>query len=510
MIKTGRKPSSDPVQEKLRESKALWNKEVSEFINDLINFKKTMNGAPSKFYPEKGNIKEPIPADPASIIGVLAGDFQNIATKGNSIIQQQVDYSKNRRRSAPKAGPITTPEPTTPATINETPPSPANDLSKQLAASMEKKYNLIAEASNPISRFFTRLLNPRIGFSEAARVRRVRMSLLDACVKTYRDLGKLQVEIVKSSKESIVSSNKLLHKTWNDWTVVARGFNIYKINMPPVVQDAGGVIPPSKEIVEEKKKDQVDKKQEEKATQELKQEVKREVAPPAAAPPPPSSEEAVSVPEVSPYSESQIAMIMKLAQAVITDYTKNYRGLATLVNIGPVGMVLEAHITRLIKSPGQYRVVHAAKLMEVYQQTLATINASAGTNGKSLSEILQQVQGKGKDEDNAAAQLETTAQAFLKKWIGRTKHKLNPFDKTSGNRLEIYELATSLRKSIDQVMDLLEKDMNVEELNPMISGINQQMSSLRGMMRALHLSMGGKPTGGLPDDPSFFEKLDMV
>jgi hypothetical protein len=66
MIKSARKPSSDPVQEKLRQSKAVWNKEVSIFVNDLIHCKKLMNGWPSKFHMEKSFIKEPIPADPSN------------------------------------------------------------------------------------------------------------------------------------------------------------------------------------------------------------------------------------------------------------------------------------------------------------------------------------------------------------------------------------------------------------------------------------------------------------
>src|SRR5574338_50285 len=101
-VKTARKPSSDPVQEKLRQNKALWNKEVSTFVNDLIHLKKMMNGWPSKFHKERSRIVDPIPADPATIIGSLAGDFQEIAQKGNSIVQEQVNYAKNRRKKQPK------------------------------------------------------------------------------------------------------------------------------------------------------------------------------------------------------------------------------------------------------------------------------------------------------------------------------------------------------------------------------------------------------------------------
>ena len=44
MIIDARKKSLDPIQEELREKKSVWNKEVSEFINNLIQFKKLING----------------------------------------------------------------------------------------------------------------------------------------------------------------------------------------------------------------------------------------------------------------------------------------------------------------------------------------------------------------------------------------------------------------------------------------------------------------------------------
>src|ERR1700678_1249493 len=97
MLKEAKSPP-DAVQQKLRRNKASLNKETSIFINNLINFKKLMNGAPNLFFKEKSKIINPIPADPATIIGSLAGDFQDIVSKSNAIIQEQINYSKNRRQ----------------------------------------------------------------------------------------------------------------------------------------------------------------------------------------------------------------------------------------------------------------------------------------------------------------------------------------------------------------------------------------------------------------------------
>src|SRR5713101_8882389 len=137
--KVARKPSSDPVQEALRENKSNFNKATSKFIGNLIEFKKLMNGHPNRYAMEKGKISEELKGDPASILDALAGEFQYIAQKGNAVIQQQLDYSKNRRQKKIK-------QPGSPA---------APTLTDQLTASTTSA--LISEASTPISRLYSRL-----------------------------------------------------------------------------------------------------------------------------------------------------------------------------------------------------------------------------------------------------------------------------------------------------------------------------------------------------------------
>lgn len=98
MIKSARKASSDPNQEKLRQNKDSWNKEVSSLINDLIHFKKLVNGWPNKFFDERSKIIDPIPSDPIKILSDLLSKYNNINQAGKNIVQQQIDYSKNRKK----------------------------------------------------------------------------------------------------------------------------------------------------------------------------------------------------------------------------------------------------------------------------------------------------------------------------------------------------------------------------------------------------------------------------
>ena len=137
MIKSARKSSLDPIQEKLRQSKADVNKDISAFVNDLIHFKKLMNGWPNKFHMEKSFIKDPIPADPNTIMGSLAGDFNNIAQECNNVVKQQLEYAKIRRKKQPKQ--MDLPLGTAPAPV----PAPTN----QLPLFANTLYSLISESS---------------------------------------------------------------------------------------------------------------------------------------------------------------------------------------------------------------------------------------------------------------------------------------------------------------------------------------------------------------------------
>jgi hypothetical protein len=467
MIKVADKPSMDPVQQKLRMLKKQWNKDVSAFIDNLIHYKKLTNGQPNKFYKERSAIKDPIPADPATIVGSLAGDFQELSQRANAIIAAQVDYSKTRRKKQPKP----TAPGVAPVEVPNTPP--ANDLSKQLAA-FEQKYELVSEASNPITRFFTKLLNPTFGLSEAARIRRYRMNLLDAAVKAYKDLGKLQVAIVSSSPDSITSANKLLHQVWNDWMLVYRGFTTYKSNMPAVVQDTGGEIAPPKDLEDKKKETPVVPAEE--------------------------------VPQPAPDAEKEVASLMERSKQIMSDYSKNHLRLDS----SQLGN-LEIFIAKFMKSPGQYRPLYALKLIEEYNRSIASLNQSLQTSGNTLGDIAKQVEDKKKAASYANEQLEVVSQDFLKKWLGKARYQLSS-SKTSSYRLDMYKMAAEVRKTLDQIMNSLEKGMNIEELDPLVLQVNRQITAMRGLMRALHGTNPAPPKGpaATPTEDLWTQRMDML
>jgi hypothetical protein len=393
-VKIARKPSSDPVQEKLRQDKANWNKEMSLFLNDVIHLKKLMNGWPSKFYKERSRIVEPIPADPTTIIGSLTNDFQELSQRGNSIVQEQLNYSKNRKPKQPKAPEGVVPTTTPPAS---TTPPVVPDLGKQLAA-WEQKYDLVSEGSNPVSRFLTRRITRTRGTSEKFRINRMRLDMLESCAKARKALSKLQVQIVKGNKQSILDSQKTMQHVWNEWAIVARSFNNYKSKVGQL-PDKSVELPTDEAMSPEKEvlPNQAPQEKDETLSEAPK------VVPP------------VPIPPVVPASAA----------------------LPMAPNIPP-------------------------------------------TDADELPKI---------------AAMEVVAQAFLQKWLGKKRHQFFS-GSSSSYRLEIFEIAKNIRVKLNEIMNLLEKGLDIGQLDPLVSDVNRQISSVRMLMRSLHLSEKPDASGG--------------
>jgi hypothetical protein len=406
--KTARKPSADPVQEKLRQDKANWNKETSLFINKVLHFKKLMNGAPNLFFKQKSKITQPIPSNPTSILSSLTTEFQELAQNASGIVEEQLNYAKNHRPKQPKA-PAQAPSPSTTPTNPAAPDAPAvPNLSKQLAA-WEQKYDLISEGSNPISRFVTRRITRTRGTSERFRINRMRLDMLTSCAKARKALGRLQVEITKGSKGSIVESHKIMQHVWNEWAVVARSFNNYKTKLKIEKYDNSMDLP-TDEAMDPKRETLPDQPPDEK--HDILSEPPKNVTPP------------LTAPIVTPLAKQPV--------------------------VAPPAENVDPEIAELVK---KYEV--PPKVPE--------------------------------PQSKVAEQLEVVSQAFVKKWLGKKRHQFFS-QNTSSYRLEIFEIAKSIRVELNKIMNVLEKGLNVDQLDPLISQVNKQITSLRMLMRSLHLS----------------------
>lgn len=465
MEKSAVKTYKDPALNKLIQEKSNWNRQVSALINDLIHFKKSMNGWPSKFYKERSRITQPVPVDLAGILGKMTSEWQEIATQGNSLVQEQAEFAKThvKRKSdsaLDKLDKMQEPGNAVPAQAKPAGTDLSQQIGRQLGASsqleiiklatvFEGKYFLESEASNPFSRFITRLFNPKLGFGEGARIRRLRMEMLSNCVKSYKELKKLHKEIVKSSKSSIVNSHNFMKIAWNYWNAVNRLLTTYKAIRPDaVVADTGGQLETDPELKKEK------------AMEEGREpDVDQETAPST-----PTNETVIKIKDFREAS--------------------GYLGTNPEVIKNPSFLALNSLIEGILAAPKNKRMdlLQKSNIEDVYATTLTSINQQLGTQANSFREAVQQYQ----KELNDGSQPTKTAQ--LGRWLGKARHQAIP-TATSGQRLEVYRFISQIRKDLNEVMDLLEKGFDEKMLTEAIGRVNREMAQLRIMMRSLYYSV---------------------
>lgn len=99
MNKLGRKKSSDPVQEALRQEKQDWNEDTSELIKNLISLKKGLNGRgdSSEGLPSS-SIKDPMPPQIGAYLNEVASSASKVIEEAKNIIHHQEHYSASRKK----------------------------------------------------------------------------------------------------------------------------------------------------------------------------------------------------------------------------------------------------------------------------------------------------------------------------------------------------------------------------------------------------------------------------
>lgn len=382
-----RKKSLDPKQEELREKKSLWNKEVSVFIDNLINFKKMVNGSPSKFNMERSKITDPLPKDPVSILTLLAGKFDDIASKGNDIISNQITYSQTRKKKQVK--------PTSP------------DLTKQLLSSIDSDM-MVVTASNVLSRFLSYVKPP--WFGDAKKQKKIRLSLIASLLYLSKLCSKFQLEIVGSGKNNIDNSNKILIQIEDSLLQISNSLGIFS--------ETFGLKPKSKEIDVSDIKNKL-------------QDFNKNI---------------LNFPEIEPDSIYKMRELQK-------------------------GFVAEENI--------EQKSEIADNIVELYKKILNSVGSQRGVTGTSLSEILEATTQKKE------ANLNVIAQSFIKKWLGKTKHKINPWDKTSSLRLVAYDESEKMNDILDEMMNSLQKEFDLNYLSNNMQTLFDSFSIIRKVVDTL-------------------------
>jgi len=416
----------DPVQKALRVRKSNWNKKmVTPFIDNLIQLKMLMNGKPSKFHKERNSIINPLPADPATILGLLADDFQKIVSEGNAIIKDQINYSQNRRKKSPKQ--MELPTPNTPTNK----PNPNQLNLPGITSSILEMNRINIQASNFLTRFLAGLKGPRFGESPAAIKRRYRGSLLKQANEIYKLCSNFQASVVrldisklfsKHDEEGLYEATETLMDIESKFTFMENGIKLLHKDMLRASPTEMAITPPTEGESSEGK---------------------------------PRSNTSVED------SENTANLTVKAADEIVTEWNQVS---SSILQIKPElrnEMLVLVRGYMDLSEGDQAKSLAATRVYMTYKKILASLNAIENTHAKSLTEYLFMPK-TGKNAAEAYA-LEVMASKGLAKWKGKGLRSLLS-KKTSANRLSAYRSAVDLRKGLNKLMNILEKDFDAETL----------------------------------------------
>ena len=81
------------------ELKKTWNSNSREFLKNIIQFKRLINGLPSSYFEDKSKIIEPIPSDPKAILNELHSQLGDLLSSAEEILKSQVEASSKKKPS---------------------------------------------------------------------------------------------------------------------------------------------------------------------------------------------------------------------------------------------------------------------------------------------------------------------------------------------------------------------------------------------------------------------------
>jgi archaellum component FlaC len=187
------KGPKDPVQMQLRMHKRKWNMGAKSFISQLIAFKKGLNGTgDAKASIPPSSIKDPLPSEVGTVLDRIASEFQRLVSDAGSIMDEQENYSKTRRKGKPP-GMQKVPE-----QIQKQ--EPANDkIVDTLSRVASDELTLVSEGSNRL----TRLWEYTKGLFSNKEYNKLRLNMLSSSADLRRQFIDLENKILVLNVPSI-------------------------------------------------------------------------------------------------------------------------------------------------------------------------------------------------------------------------------------------------------------------------------------------------------------------
>lgn len=427
------KQSKDPKQQAIRQHKADLNSEVSEFIDNLINFKKLMNGKPSKYLNEKSFITEPIPVDSTTILNNLVSNFNEIARESNSVVKQQIEYSQTRKKKLPNK-----------TVSQQTLPITANHIDD----------GFLVLSSNRFTRFYTKLKLWGFRDTEINNINLRRKSLLDNAVEMDKYLKLISKKILTSSSENISLSIKAIDDATDNLSAFNLNINEYADILTQKKEMSGKEESQTTVKENEEKSQNVTKENE--GTADVSSKKEKTLLKPETSTDKVNDQSTANLLESTIPLMDDAAYINNIEPAFFASNSKTHRETISSLR----------NLKKLIETNGDEKDINKAlKLFNINYANLANWAAKQKNvelqtfTFKDLSMALL----------TTANELESNQQ-MLKiaiKALDKLRHRLFG-NKTSSSRLEIAKNADSCRDDLDDVMNSLQDGLNIDFLKKKI------------------------------------------
>lgn len=424
-------PAKDPIQQKLRDRKKAWNKQIRDFTSDLIAIKKVMNGSASKFNNSISKITNPIPGNPGTILSDLLSDFQNIISEGNEIVNEQSLYAKSK---------------------------------KQATASLN------TFSSNEFSRFVSKFKGPVFfGSSDLKKQRILRLNILKSCADIEKEIKDLQGDILSSGNEDNIKKTKSSTQDIQKklYQIVNQLNEYMKLSYSDTQVDH-----PQKKVEDHDDGDSDGARHYPLDDVSILNKKDKHI----------DSSDGL-FPRI-PESDSGLSQEDLKIKALVNDFLLNkdsfsFTFASSIVNY------FNTNITVYFNTDDEYNKDQAKNnIITCYTTLLEYANSHSKTNGKSFNEIVLTREAATKTH------LEIYAHNTLTKWINRKLTQMSVSDKTSFLRLKVDELLSDSKSIVNSLMDELEKDKPVD----LVFARNQLKSVIKNMQVVYRLldSLSGK------------------
>lgn len=129
----------------------------------------------------------------------------------------------------------------------------------------------------------------------------------------------------------------------------------------------------------------------------------------------------------------------------------------------------------------------ADQIILYYNRMLDNANKLLRKNAPSFAQLFEQTK-----QQAVVKELNTVASNFLSRWLQKQKHKISPFDRTSGNRIDIALASESCRETLDQLMDTLEDQLDQNTVGSGILELLEKIKTLKIKMAPFHSLVRGK------------------